>query len=373
MKILYVYQTLARFGGVERVLADKMNYMARNYGYDIYMLTRDQGCHEIPFPLEEGVHYGDLGIRLHTQYKYKGFRRFLENIKLQIRYEARLARKIHEINPDIIIGTDVMPARSLVRHKGKAKIIIESHSMYMMTYAEKSRNYVKVLLRKMAFRAYRKADVLVTLTRGDLEDWKNKNHNKTIMVIPNVVSLNNTGCYSTQTSKRVIFVGRFAKLKGVPYLIDIWSKIQKLHNDWTLDFYGDGEEKDLYFPAMSSQNIIVHEPTNKIHEEYCKCSILILTSLCESFSLVIPEAMSCGLPVVSFDCPYGPRDIITDGEDGFLIPQFNIELFVEKLSFLMDNQEIRIKMGKKAIESSRRYDAKQIMPKWKDLFESLVS
>ena len=83
MKILYVYQTLARYGGVERVLADKMNYLANHYGYDIYILTRDQGTHQIPFPLEKRVHYDDLGIRLHTQYAYKGLRRLWEKIRLQ--------------------------------------------------------------------------------------------------------------------------------------------------------------------------------------------------------------------------------------------------------------------------------------------------
>lgn len=372
MKILYVYQTLARYGGVERVLADKMNYMASHYGYDIYILTRDQGAHQIPFPLVEGVHYDDLGIRLHTQYAYKGLRRFLEKIKLQCRYERRISRKIKEIKPDIIIGTDVMPARSLLRHKGQAKLVIESHSMYMMTYAEPTRNPIKLFLNSMAFRAYRKADMLVTLTHGDAEDWRTKNHNNSIQIIPNVVNLNQKGKYSNQSSKRVIFVGRFAKQKGIPYLIEIWKIVQGKHPDWSLEFYGDGEEKEKYVPLMASLNINLHTPTRHIHEEYCNSSIFILTSLCESFGLVIPEAMSCGLPVVSFDCPYGPKDIISEGKDGFLIPQFNVNLFAEKINYLIENEDVRMKMGQAAINSSQRYAADIIMPKWKELFEKLL-
>ena len=205
MKILYVYQTLARYGGVERVLADKMNYLASHYGYDIYILTRDQGDHQIPFPLDERVHYDDLGIRLHTQYAYKGLRRLWEKIKLQCRYGYRINRKIKEIKPDIIIGTDVMPARSLVRHKGNAKLIIESHSMYMMTYAEPTKNPVKLFLNFMAFRAYRKADILVSLTEGDANDWRNKNHNQNVCVIPNLVHLNKSKCYSSCDNKNVIW------------------------------------------------------------------------------------------------------------------------------------------------------------------------
>lgn len=372
MKILYVYQTLARYGGVERVLADKMNYLASHYGYDIYILTRDQGDHQIPFPLDERVHYDDLGIRLHTQYAYKGLRRLWEKIKLQCRYGYRINRKIKEIKPDIIIGTDVMPARSLVRHKGNAKLIIESHSMYMMTYAEPTKNPVKLFLNFMAFRAYRKADILVSLTERDANDWRNKNHNQNVCVIPNVVNLNDTGRISDQSQKRVIFVGRFAKLKGISYLIEIWKKVQTRHPDWILDFYGDGEEKDIYAPIMSSINMIIHNPTNHIHEEYCNSSIFILTSIRESFSLVLPEAMSCGLPVVSFDCPCGPRDIITNGKDGFLIPQYDVDAFADRIVYLIENREVRIQMGQNAYVSSQRYGSEFVMPKWKELFETIL-
>ena len=372
MKILYVYQTLARYGGVERVLADKMNFFACHYGYDIYILTRDQGMHQIPFPLVDGIHYSDLGIRLHTQYAYNGIRKLWEKIKLQCRYENRIKRKIREIRPDIIIGTDVMPARSLLRHKGKAKLVIESHSMYMMTYADPTHNPIKKFLRMMAFRAYRKADVLVTLTIGDANDWRNKNNNHRVCVIPNVVSLNQTNRFSNHQSKHVIFVGRFAKEKGIPYLIAIWEKIQKRYPEWTLDFYGDGEDKDKYALQMHSLNIVVHDPIKNIHEAYCNSSMLLLTSICESFSLVLPEAMSCGIPVISFDCPYGPRDIISNGKDGFIIPPFDVDLFVEKAIFLIENEDVRRKMGAFAVKSSQRYASNIIMPKWKNLFESLL-
>ena len=372
MKILYVYQTLARYGGVERVLADKMNYLANHYGYDIYILTRDQGTHQIPFPLEKRVHYDDLGIRLHTQYAYKGLRRLWEKIRLQCLYEYRVCKKIKEIKPDIIIGTDVMPARSLLRHKGKAKLVIESHSMYRMTYAEPTRNPIKLFLNYMAFRAYRKADVLVSLTKGDAEDWQGRNHNRNVRVIPNVVNLNATGLLSDLSQKNVIFVGRFAKLKGIPYLMEIWKRVQARHPDWILNIYGDGEEKEQYADIIASLNIVVHQPTRNIHEEYCKNSIFVLTSISESFSLVIPEAMSCGLPVVSFDCPYGPRDIITEGRDGFLVPQYDVDAFADRVCYLIEHNDIRLQMGKAALTSSQRYAAEIVMPQWKELFESIL-
>jgi hypothetical protein len=174
MKLLYYYQTLARFGGVERVLADKMNYLSVHYGYDVYMITRDQGTHQIPFPLNDKIHYSDLGIRMHTQYAYKGIRRLWEKLKLQIKFEIRIKDKIRTIQPDIIICTDDMPAGALLRYKGSAKLVIESHTMYYVTSVDGVTNILKKYLRDKALEVYRKADVLVSLTQGDAIDWIQK-------------------------------------------------------------------------------------------------------------------------------------------------------------------------------------------------------
>ena len=280
------------------------------------MITRDQGTHQIPFPLNDKIHYSDLGIRMHTQYAYKGIRRLWEKLKLQIKFEIRIKDKIRTIQPDIIICTDDMPAGALLRYKGSAKLVIESHTMYYVTSVDGVTNILKKYLRDKALEVYRKADVLVSLTQGDAIDWIQKNNNTRVVVIPNVVNLNRTGQFSAYTQKRVIYAGRFAYLKGIPNMIKIWERVHQIHPDWTLDFYGEGEEKDKYAPLIESLNInfVIHEPTGNIHKEYCNSSIAILTSISESFALVIPEEMSCGLPVVSFDCPYGPGDIIKDSQ-----------------------------------------------------------
>ena len=124
---------------------------------------------------------------------------------------------------------------------------------------------------------------------------------------------------------------------------------------------------------LLNANIHVHEPVLDILDKYKESSISLLTSQYEPFGLVLPEAMSCGLPVVAFDCPYGPADIITDGVDGFLVHNRSIEEFVDKVCLLMDNQELRVKMGKAGVISSHRYDANLIMPLWKQLFEQFIN
>ena len=120
-------------------------------------------------------------------------------------------------------------------------------------------------------------------------------------------------------------------------------------------------------------NICLHAPSKFIMERFKENSILVVTSEFEPFGLVIPEAMSCGLPVVSFDCPYGPADIITDGVDGFLIKDRDVGAFADRVCLLIEDEALRMRMGQNGILSSQRYRAEIIMPKWVKLFEELAS
>jgi glycosyltransferase involved in cell wall biosynthesis len=111
--------------------------------------------------------------------------------------------------------------------------------------------------------------------------------------------------------------------------------------------------------------------TKNIAEEFSKSSIFVLSSRFEGFGLVLAEAMSCGLPCVSFDCPFGPRDIITDGEDGFLVENGNIEALSKSIEQLIADENLRKSMGEKAIINVARYDSSNIMNRWEKLFSSL--
>ena len=111
--------------------------------------------------------------------------------------------------------------------------------------------------------------------------------------------------------------------------------------------------------------------TEDIAEEFAKSSIYVMSSRYEGFGLVLAEAMSCGLPCISFDCPYGPREIITDGEDGLLADDGNIENLAKKLEHLMSNEELRIEMGTMAIQNISRFKPDSIMAQWINLFNSI--
>ena len=370
MRFLFLFRSLAIWGGIERVLIDKMNYLSSIYGYEVYMLTTCQGDHPIPYDVDRSVHLDDLGIQFHRQYQYRGLRKILDGYQRTLLFEKRLFERLSKIRPDVIICTTADPVNSIARVKGGIPLVVESHSICSRTFGEKGvrQRYVAHLLKK----GLKKASCVVALTEGDALEWRAILPD--VKVIPNIVHLNEGGISNCQ-NKRVIWVGRFDYQKRPLEIVKIWQQIHPAFPDWHLDIYGEGELKQLLQNAISSQNmnIHLHEPTNHIFEAYRNSSILVVTSLYEPFGLVIPEAMSCGLPVISYDSPFGPASIISDGNDGFLVGNNNQELFIDRLSRLMHDESLRLLMGMNAIESSKRFSSNNIMSQWKKLFSKMCS
>ena len=371
MRILYVYSAWAIWGGIERVLIDKMNYLADTEGYEIYTLTYDQGTNPIPFPLSSKVIYRDLNVRLYHHYRYHGLKKYYYKYKLQKLLVKRLQSEILEIMPDVIVCPRVDLLSYILKAKGRIPLVYESHSSYKWIAMEK-KGLVWFFRQHYYNRLVKKVQMVVSLTEGDALEWRKiTNH---VSVIPNVVKLNYSGQYSNCQSKSVIFVGRLSLQKDVHSLLRIWSIVHKRFPEWQLHIYGDrGEETESIVHALEqiSENIYLHEPTSQIFDKYLDSSMLLSTSLYEPFGLVLPEAMSCGLPVVAFDCPYGPSEIITDGVDGFLIRNRDLQEFAQKVCLLIENQEMRLQMGRAGIQSARRYEASRILPMWKALFRQL--
>mgnify|MGYP002522673169 CR=1 FL=1 len=372
MRILYVCDALAIYGGLERVLVDKANWLVENGGYEVCLLTVNQGPHPICFPLHPNVLYNDLNIRFH-QYSHLPFwKRVIKKRQLYHLFRKRLARKIREEAPDIIICTRLGYVRAIVQVKGVIPLVFECHSSCLESRFEGD-SMLRRIFNWYLMLAVRKVEMVVALTNGDAGEWRKQTSN--VCVIPNVVHLNNSGSYSDCMAKSVIFVGRFSRQKDISSLLHIWTHVYKSHPDWSLHIYGGyGEEQEMLFAEIKQMNanIQVHEPTTDVIEKYKENSILLLTSRFEPFGLVLPEAMSCGLPVVAYDCPYGPADIITDGIDGFLVREGRCEEFVNKVCLLMEDGDLRFKMGEAGVESSRRYSEGCIMPLWQQLFNQLV-
>ena len=371
MTILYVTAGLAIHGGIERVLVDRINWLAEHDDDEIWLLTVNQFDHPLVFKLDSRVRLNDLGIGFHRRYRYSGLRRLYEEYKLHKLFQRRLSDEIKKISPHVISFTQLDFVYDIMKVCGNIPVIFESHSSCLFyKFAKISR------LQKLQYRLWifmmRKVRTVVTMTQGDAKEWERFVRN--VRVIPNVVHPNETGRMSDCRSRSVIFVGRYSYQKDIGMLLRIWELVYQRYPEWQLHLYSDyGDEQDTLLPRIKSlnKNVVVHEPTPAIYEKYQNSSILLLTSRFEPFGLVLPEAMSCGLPVVAFDCPYGPADIISDGVDGFLVRNRNLEEYVEKVCLLMSNEKLRRQMGAKGISSSMRYDASNIMPQWKRLYEQL--
>lgn len=371
-RLVYIVDSLAIFGGIERVTIDKLNWLAKEPEYEVVLLTVNQGKHPVVFQLDPRVVRFDLNILFHRKYQFSGLRRIAYNIFLHNRFRRKMSDLLYTLSPHVIICTRIFFVQDVVKVSNKIPVVFEAHNSCL--YEFEGDSIFRRLNSFFWYRSVRKTRMVVTLTRGDAEEWYKYNRN--VRVIPNVVNLNNTNTYSNCSSKSVIFVGRYSYQKDIMTLLKIWRLVHKRYPEWVLNIfggYGEQQEEFLNEIGVNDLNIVLHNPKQSIFEEYIRNSILLLTSRYEPFGLVIPEAMSCGLPIVAFDCPYGPADIITNEVDGYLIKNRDIDDYVNKVCSLIENEKLRIYMGKAGISSSQRFRECIIMPQWKKVFEELLT
>lgn len=374
MKIVYLLPHVAQRAGKERIIISKMNYMADHFGYDVTLLTYEQGQHPVAFPLSPKVRHIDFNVRFFPLYEHHLIKRLFLRNNQEKELQKIFNQYVKKNLPDIVITATfhIREIHLVMRCPYNFKRLLESHTdkrfikqndvgcwLYdNITYMERIASHV---------------DLIVTINEEDAYDWRLFGANT--KVITNMTHMDTSKSRCSHNNKRVVFVGRYSEEKGPRDLLRIWQMVFPLHNEWHLFLYGTGElENELRSTADSlGMNIHVEKSTDDVFSCYHNASILAHCSFYEPFGLVMPEAMSCGLPVVTFDCPYGPAKIITDGKDGFVVKNRDYEEYATKLSKLMDDEKLRSKMGEAAILSAQRYAPEKVMPQWKELFEQLLS
>ena len=378
MKIVYIYSQLTISGGADRVLTDKANYLTE-HGYDITIITESQMGRPVVFPLSPKVKLIDMGIDFDKQYGhnifYRGFL-YLRYIRI---YKEKLKKILLEIKPDIVI---TLMGRSLdfitSIQDGSIKIG-ETHttkkhlrSYHLLEEKGGFHKYLARSLRKKQIASATKLDALVLLTKQDAEDW---NDVTKTYVIPNAMPHIPTES-SSLTNKQAIMVGRYNDAKGYEYITEAWETVHKRHPEWLLNIYGSGEMHDDVERWIKERGLqetmIMHEPTKQITQKYLDSSLCIMSSRYEGFPLVIMEAMSCGVPCVSFDCPFGPRNIIKDGEDGILVDYLNTKALADSICKVIEDESFRKRLGTNAKKNIQRFSQDAIMQQWQDLFHSLI-
>jgi glycosyltransferase involved in cell wall biosynthesis len=228
----------------------------------------------------------------------------------------------------------------------------------------------------------KRLDQLVVLTDKSKSSWPELSN---VSVIPDPIPMNqgDRSHDSVQNQRpvplirRVVTIGRYAYQKGYDLLLQAWAEVEKHYPDWSLDIYGMGDQTS-YRQLMSDLGIDARRcrlngPVEDVVKTYTDSSVFVLSSRFEGFGLVLVEAMACGLPVVSFDCPAGPDEIITDGVDGLLVPSGDVHALAGKLMTLMADEALRERLGQQARQSARRYEMAAIATQWKDLFDQLMT
>ena len=380
MKIIYVIDSLASKGGAERVIINKMDYMVNHFGYTISIITcyQDKNTPNA-YPIPSGIRQVFLGIPFYSQYKYRYPYRLWVKHAIDKQMQKALTETVNDMDPDILVGVSYFQANIVTGIKCRAKKVIEVHeprpftlSDYGLSRGWLSSWYMKHYRNWYFNKVEKQANVVVTLTAGDAHEWRKANK---VQVIPNFTIMPIEKLSDVQ-SKRVIAVGRLEWVKGYDRLLDAWKIVSDKHPDWHLDIFGAGtllEELKLQQKKLGLEKAVaIHSPTSEISREYSNSSILVLTSHFEGFSLVILEAMRTGIPCVSFDCPFGPKGLIDDGQNGFLVPDNDINQLAAKINLLIENSDMRHEFSKAALKKSKAFAVETIMNQWKLLFEKLL-
>ncbi|MBQ9561723.1 MAG: glycosyltransferase family 4 protein [Prevotella sp.] len=319
MKIVFEIERLSTNGGIERILTDRINYMAEEWGWDVTVVVLLHEEKEPYYKLSPKVRI----VRLEV--KTRGLLMCAQAL-------WRLNKVVRKIKPDIYTTIQSIGALSCLLNTHRTTTIYEAHGT-----RARMPHPIPLMI------AERFADAVVVLTKYHKEEYAKA---KRIEVIPNYTTMR-PQTEADYKAKMVVSAGRICYEKNFERLEAIWDRIKERHSDWQLN---------------------IHHDTKDMVAAYLEGSIYVMTSRFEGFPMVLVEAMTCGLPVVAFDCPYGPRAMIEDGKTGYLIPYDNDDMFVEKLTYLMEHPEERERMGRAAKESVKRFSQEEIMSKWKKLY-----
>jgi len=170
--------------------------------------------------------------------------------------------------------------------------------------------------------------------------------------------------------KKIIAVGRLAAEKGFDKLITAFSRLTRMHTDWSLTIWGEGSERSgleqLVRELRLEGRIALPGATRSIHEKLLEADLFVLSSCYEGFPNALCEAMACGLPVISFDCPSGPRAIIGNGVDGMLVPPGDIDALTDAMHLLMTDESLRARLAGSAVKILERFKMERVMDMWED-------
>jgi glycosyltransferase involved in cell wall biosynthesis len=275
-----------------------------------------------------------------------------------------LARRINKLAPDTVVLTGLGEVKYLL-----AALPFRSWRFLAWEHFNAAYTWRRLNRRIVA----RFADSIITLTERDAADWRRLLKPRCDIVVANnpVPSFPPEG--SRLDSKRILAVGRLESQKNYSLLIEAFALASTVLPGWTLRIRGAGSEEAMLRALAAARGvdarIEILPPTDYMAGEYAAASIFAMSSRFEGFPMVLLEAMAAGLPCVSVDCPNGPREIISDGVDGFLTPFGEVAPLAAALGRLAGDDDLRRRFGKTARTSIGRYSIESIRERWLEIID----
>lgn len=376
MKIIYCTHSVCNPGGMERVLVNKVTWLVEKLHWDVSIVTTDQKNRPAFYPLPEGVRITDLAINYSDDNVKSPIGKIIGYLKRRRKHRRLLTALLKKEKADVVVSLYPSESSFIPFIKDGSKKVLELHfcKFFRLQYGRSGLlGLIDRWRTKQDERIVRRFDRFVVLTQEDKGYWGNLPNLK---VIPNAAKCMGN-VFSDVSNHRVIAVGRLDYQKGFDRLIRAWQLVrQKGFHDWRLDIFGQGEWQDklqrMIMDCALSDTVCLHKPTACIADEYAESSLLVMSSHYEGFPMVMIEAMSCGLPVVTFDFKCGPKDIIDQGINGLLVPDGDIEGLADALAEVMSDEAYRKMMSEYAKEVVDTYSEETVMGQWVKLFESLV-
>lgn len=378
MKIIYCTHSTYNPGGMERVLLNKVTYLSALPEWEVSVVTTDQHQRPSFYPFPEKVRMTDLEINYSDDNDKGIWKKITSYLCKRKEHKRKLTALLLKEKPDIVVSLYPSESSFIPDIKDGSKKVLELHfnKFFRIQYGRKG--IIGLIDRwrtRQDERIVRRFDKFVVLTNEDKEYWGGLPN---IEVIPNA-AIHVSKNYSEVKNKRVIAVGRLDYQKGFDRLIQAWKLVQHTgrFSDWKLDIFGQGEWREMLQQMIDKQGlqntVKINPPTNAILNEYVHSSLLVMSSNYEGFGMVLVEAMSCGVPVISFDCKCGPKDIIQPGINGLLVPNGDIQALAYAMMVMMADEAYRKMLSQNARKVVDTYSEEAVMAQWIRLFTSITA
>lgn len=359
------------------IISEKVNYLAEHTDFEIFMvLTEFQDKPEV-YHLSNKIKCVNLNINFDELDQMPFYKKVVYYLYKQRRYKKLLTRYMMELRPDISVSITRREINFLTRIKDGSKKIAEIHfarSYYRKLdyrfFPRQLNLWLSKLWMNSLVKNLKMLDKFIVLTCEDRHNWPELDN---ISVIPNFIKtipFEKSNC----NKKHVITVGRYSWQKGFDMLIEAWNLVYQKHPEWELEIYGSGDNRryqNIADKAGLSGVVHCNPAVSNIFEHFLDSGFFVMSSRYEGLPLVLIEAMATGLPVVSFSCPCGPKDLIVNGINGFLVENGNVPQLADKIIYLIEHDNFRRDMGRNAINTISNYSIDMVMQKWVMLFDEL--